>query len=61
MVVDLGSRGITQALFKGQEVSEHPDTEHTLIGVEVLYWEEILDAASSCSETTGLGYLDADL
>jgi hypothetical protein len=61
MVVDLGSRGITQALVKGQEVSEHPDTGHALIGVEVAYWDEILDVASSCSEATGLGYLGADL
>jgi len=27
----------------------------------VPYWEEILDAASACSEAAGLGYLSVDL
>lgn len=59
--VDLDSGKVTRALFKGEEVPEHPDTGHALIGAEVPYWDEVLDAASSCSEATGLGYLGADL
>ena len=59
--VDLGSVKVTRALFKGEEVSEHPDTGHALTGVQVPQWDEILNAASSCSEATGLGYLGADM
>ncbi len=61
VAVDLGSGCVTRALFKGQEVSQHPDTEQALVGVEVPCWDEILDAASSCSDATGLGYLGVDL
>lgn len=61
VAVDLDSGKVTRALFKGEEVSEHPDTGRALTGVQVPYWEEILDAASSCSEATGLGYPGVDL
>jgi glutathione synthase/RimK-type ligase-like ATP-grasp enzyme len=60
-MVDLGSGKVSRALFKGEEVSEHPNTGRALTGVQVPYWEEILDAASSCSEETGLGYPSVDL
>lgn len=59
--VDLGSGCVTRALFKGRETSEHPDTGHDLIGAEVPYWDQILDAAASCSDATGLGYLGVDM
>ncbi len=61
VAVDLDSGKVTRALFKGEEVSEHPDTGHALTEVQVPYWDGILDAASSCSEATGLGYLGVDL
>jgi len=59
--VDLTSGKVTRALFKGKEVSEHPDTRQNLIGVEVPYWNETLDFASRCSDATGLGYLGVDV
>ncbi len=59
--VNLDSGKVTRVLFKGEEVSKHPDTEHALTEVQVPYWDDILDAASSCSEATGLGYLGVDL
>ncbi|CAA9461577.1 MAG: FIG002781: Alpha-L-glutamate ligase family protein [uncultured Rubrobacteraceae bacterium] len=59
--VDLGSGCVSRALFKGREITEHPDTGHDLIGAEVPYWGQILDAASSCSDATGLGYLGVDM
>ena len=59
--VDLDSGKVTRVLFKGEKVSEHPDTGHVLTEVQVPNWDEILDAASSCSEATGLGYLGVDL
>ena len=59
--VDLGSGKVTRALFKGEEVSEHPDTGQNLIGVEVPYWNGTLDSASRCSDATGLGYLGVDV
>ena len=59
--VDLDSGCVTRALFKGREISEHPDTGHDLTGAEVPYWDQILDAAASCSGPTGLGYLGVDV
>lgn len=59
--VDLGSGCVTRALFGGRDISEHPDTGKPLIGFEVPNWGDIVDAASSCSEATALGYLGVDL
>ncbi len=53
--------GASEPIFKREEVSEHPDTGQNLIGVQIPYWDQILNAASSCSDATGLGYLGVDM
>jgi len=61
VAVDLDTGKVTRALFKGVEVSEHPGTGHAPMNVQGPCWGEVLDAAASCSEATGLGYLGVDL
>lgn len=61
VAVDLDSGCTTRALFREREICEHPDTGHNLGGIEVPYWDQIVGAASSCSDAMGLGYLGVDL
>lgn len=59
--VDLESGRVVAAVLGGATVTEHPDTGARLIGAEVPEWSGILDAASVCSEATGLRYLGVDV
>lgn len=42
-------------------INFHPDTLHSIVDIEVPYWQKILEIASSCYELTGLGYLGVDI
>lgn len=54
--------GITNYAVQGNDnVTEHPDTDNSVIAVPVPYWDEILNIASSCYELTGMGYLGIDI
>ena len=54
--------GLTKHAVQGNEnVSYHPDTENSVIEVQVPYWDEILRIASSCYELTGMGYQGVDI
>ncbi|MHC1574553.1 MAG: alpha-L-glutamate ligase-like protein [Candidatus Methanogasteraceae archaeon] len=56
------SRGQTiHAIRKDKSVHTHPDTGSTLIGVEIPFWEEILEIASKSYDAVGLGYLGVDV
>lgn len=56
------AKGITNNAVQGNNnVTVHPDTENSIIGVRVPYWEEVLDIAASCYELTGMGYLGIDI
>jgi hypothetical protein len=44
VAVDLDSGYMTRALFGEREISEHPETGQPLTGVEIPYWDQILDA-----------------
>lgn len=53
--------GTTQRGVWGTEiVSEHPDTEHSVTGVQIPRWDELLSMASRCYELAGLGYVGVD-
>ncbi len=42
-------------------IEEHPDTGMAVVGIEIPYWEQMLNMAARCYELTGLGYLGVDL
>ena len=44
------------AIRKDKPVHSHPDTGSTLIGVEIPFWEEILEISSKSYDAVGLGY-----
>jgi len=54
--------GLTNYAVQGNDnVTIHPDTENSVIAVQVPYWDKILNIASSCYELTGMGYLGIDI
>lgn len=56
------SRGIMQsAVQRNHSLSTHPDTQQTLLGRRLPEFDEILRIAVAAAETTGLGYLGADV
>jgi alpha-L-glutamate ligase-like protein len=53
--------GITCRGVWGTEiVREHPDTERSIVGLEIPRWEDLLQMAARCYELSGLGYVGVD-
>ena len=54
--------GLTKYAVQGNEhVAIHPDTENSVIDVQVPCWDDVLNIASGCYELTGMGYLGIDM
>lgn len=53
--------GVTRRGVWGTEIiREHPDTEHSIVGLQIPHWENLLQMASRCYELSGLGYVGVD-
>ena len=53
--------GITKRGVWGTEIiREHPDTEHSIVGLLIPHWPELLEMAARCHELSGLGYVGVD-
>ena len=48
-------------VFHNDAIDYHPDTLKPIVGLQVPYWDKILEIAASCYELTGLGYLGVDI
>lgn len=48
-------------VFHNDAIDYHPDTMQPIVGLQVPYWDKILEIAASCYELTGLGYLGVDI
>jgi len=59
--IDLATGKTVRAVHHGTMVSMHPDLKSPLIGVQIPYWDKILEIAVTCHEMTELGYLGVDL
>lgn len=49
------------AVIKNQVVEKHPDTGHNILGLELPFWDEILELAARCYDMVELGYLGVDI
>lgn len=59
--IDIGTGLTKNAVYQNDIIEHHPDTLYPIAGVEVPYWNEILQIAASCYELTGMGYLGVDI
>lgn len=59
--IDLATGITVRAVHHGNMVTMHPDLKTSLIGVQIPYWDKILEIAVTCHEMTEMGYLGVDL
>ena len=59
--IDLVSGRTLTAVWRNSIVAQHPDTLVTVSGVQIPYFDCMLEIAASCNEMTGLGYVGVDL
>lgn len=59
--VDLATGKTLGGVYQNDTIDYHPDTLNPIVGIEVPYWNTILEIASRCYDLTGLGYLGVDI
>src|SRR5205085_1087492 len=59
--VDLESGISIHAVQQDRSLRVHPDTGHSLIGIRVPRWRQVLDMACRVAEAVRLGYLGVDI
>lgn len=59
--VDLATGLTLGGVSHNDAIDFHPDTLNSVVGIQVPYWDKILDIASRCYELTNLGYLGVDI
>jgi alpha-L-glutamate ligase-like protein len=59
--IDIGRGKTLTAVHGAKVITEHPDTNYPIKGIQVPQWETMLHMAARAFEMTGLGYLGVDL
>ena len=59
--IDLATGLTLSGVWRNEIVTEHPDTEQPIVGVQIPHWETLLHQSAQCYELTGLGYQGVDL
>jgi alpha-L-glutamate ligase-like protein len=59
--IDLRDGSIFRAVLAQAEIFEHPSTGARLIGQQIPFWDEVVEAARRCSDALDLGYVGVDL
>ena len=58
--IDIPTGTTRRGVWGNEIIQEHPDTEHSIVGLTVPNWDELLAMASRCYELSGLGYVGVD-
>lgn len=58
--IDTATGTTMAAVSKNSIITEHPDTGASVVGVQIPYWETLLQLAARSYELTGLGYQGVD-
>ena len=59
--IDIDTGTIFRAVKSQRPIERHPSTDAQLVGYQLPFWDEIMAAASRCSEPLGLGYVGVDV
>ena len=59
--VDMATGLTRRAVLHHEAIEYHPDTLNLTSGIQVPYWDEILNISASAYELTGLGHIGVDL
>lgn len=58
--IDIPSGRTKRGVWGTEIIREHPDTEHSIVGLQIPRWDDLLAMASRCYELSGLGYVGVD-
>lgn len=58
--IDIPTGKTRRGVWGTEIIREHPDTEHTITGLAIPHWDELLTMSSRCYELSGLGYIGVD-
>lgn len=59
--IDIPTGKTCRGVWGNEPVKEHPDTEHSIIGMEIPHWDDLLLIAANASAMSGLGYVGVDI
>ena len=59
--VNLETGKTVGGVIGNEATKQHPDTGNDIEGLQIPYWNKILQIAVKCSDTVGLGYLGVDI
>ena len=59
--IDLPTGITRRGVWSGQPITEHPDTDQSIIGLQIPRWHELMMIAAESSELSGLGYVGVDI
>jgi alpha-L-glutamate ligase-like protein len=59
--LDLKTGRSTHAIHKNRPIAHHPDHGKPLIGLDIPYWDQVIEIARLCAENTPLKYLGVDI
>lgn len=59
--IDIPTGKTRRGVWGSEPIKEHPDTEHSIIGLEIPRWEDLLLIAAKASDMSGLGYVGVDI
>jgi alpha-L-glutamate ligase-like protein len=58
--IDIPTGKTKRGVWGTEIIREHPDTEQSIVGLQIPRWDELLEMASRCYELSGLGYVGVD-
>jgi alpha-L-glutamate ligase-like protein len=58
--IDIPTGKTKRGVWGKEIIREHPDTEHSIVGLTIPRWDDLLHMASRCYELSGLGYVGVD-
>lgn len=58
--IDIPTGRTRRGVWGTEIIREHPDTEQSLLNIQVPHWVELMEMASRCYELSGLGYVGVD-
>ena len=59
--VDIATGHTCGGVYREQFSSVHPDTGENTNSIQIPHWRNILELATKCADTVGLGYLGVDI
>lgn len=59
--IDIATGRTRRGVWGTEPVDEHPDTENSIVGLEIPHWDELLLIAARAHELSGLGYVGVDI